>query len=167
MSLDNIKLNLELVQQLYRKSLVETEKSNILTPTPEKQPISFLGKNEKNIAIVVDEKDHAFLSEANLELLVGILTACHLSMADVAIINTHTNKGFNYQDLLAHFSPAVVLLFGVEPEVMEFPLHFPPYKLQQHARLTYLSSASLNTLASDTDQKKKLWLCLQQHFLQK
>ena len=167
MSLDNIKLNPELVQQLYRKSLVEIEKSSPIPPITEKQPVSFLGKNEKHIVVVVDEKDHAFLSETDLELLVGILTACNLTIADVAIINMHGNNGFNYEGLLAKFSPAIVLLFGVEAEEMEFPLHFPPYKLQQHGRHTYLSSASLNTLATDTEQKKKLWPCLQQYFLQK
>lgn len=166
-SLDNIKLNPNLLQQLYRNTLVETEKAGISTPIFKKPSFTFLGKNEKNISIIVSEKDNAFLAEADLDLLVGILTACHLSLADVAIVNCYGNKDLNYQELIVQFSPAIIMLFGVEPENLEFPLHFPNYKLQQHSLITYLSAASLNTLSSDNEQKKKLWGCLQQYFLGK
>jgi len=163
MSLDNIHLSPFLVQHLYKHSIVEldTIKQNPKLDTP---PVSFLGRNEKRILIAVNEPDNAFLPDLDLNLLTGILTACNLSLADVALVNLGKNKNLEFNSLMEEFSPVLVILFGVEPIQLSFPLHFPNYQLQQYNHQTYLSVPSLNILANDNAQKKIFWLCLQQHF---
>ena len=167
MSLDNIELTPFLVQHLYRKSMVVV---NTLQPPQtilQNAVVSFLGKNEKKILVVVNEKETAFLADADLNLLVSILSACKLSLADIALVNFDKNKSIVYNSLMLDFAPAFVLLFGINAADLQFPLHFPNYQLQQYNHQTYLSAAPLKILAQEKEQKKELWTCLQKYFLQK
>jgi DNA polymerase III psi subunit len=163
MSLDNIQLSPFLVQQLYKKNLfdmrgVQPERSTEPTTT-----ISHLGKNEKNVLVVVDAPGTAFLPDADLNLLVKILTACNLSLADVALVNYHTNTGINYESLMEKFEPVSIFLFGVLPADLQFPLHFPYFQLQLYNNQTYISAPALNQLAINNEQKKELWACLKKY----
>ncbi len=163
MSLDNIQLSPFLVQQLYKKSLFQldaVQKEDTIGPVAS---VPHLGKNEKNILIVVDAPGTAFLPDADLNLLVGILTACKLSMADVAVVNYHTNNSIGYESLMENFEPVTVFLFGVLPADLQFPLHFPYFQLQQYNGQIYISAPSLGQLAVNKEQKKELWACLQKY----
>jgi len=164
MSLNDIHLSPFLIQQLYKKTLVDVNPSKPDTVTSNDTSISFLGKNEKNILLVINEEETVFLSDTDLNLLVGILSACKLTLADVALINFDKNKTAFYDNLMLQFSPQCVLLFGVSPAALSFPLHFPNYQLQQYNNQTYVSSASLKILGEDISQKKTLWSCLQKYF---
>ncbi len=163
MSLDNIQLSPFLVQQLYKKTLFELEtvqKEHAVEPAT---TIPYLGKNEKNILVVVDAPGTAFLPDADLNLLVGILTACKLSLADVALVNYHTNPAISYEKLMNKFAPVSVFLFGIQPADLEFPLHFPYFQLQRYNEQTYISAPALNQLSENKEQKKELWACLQKY----
>lgn len=163
MSLDNINLGPFLVQQFYKKSLVELN-STIKEPAiANNATIPFLGKNERHILVVVKEADTAFLPDADLNLLIGILSACTLSLADIALVNFDKNAAINYNLLMKEFTPEMVLLFGINPGELQFPLHFPNFQLQQYNYQTYLSSPSLKVLNKNKEEKKKLWTCLQKH----
>ncbi len=167
MSLDNIHLTPFLVQDLYKKTLVDlNEKGHSEKNSPE-NITSFLGKNEKNMLIVIDEKETAFLNDSDLNLLVGILSACKLSLADIALVNFDKNKLLTYDKMMLEFNPGFVLLFGITPDQLSFPLNFPYYQLQQYNNQTYLSSPTLKILAAETDQKKELWASLQKYFFKK
>ena len=163
MSLDNIHLSPFLVQHLYKHSIVELEtvKENV---TADKPQVLFLGRNEKRVLIIVNEAATPFLPDDDLTLLTGILTACNLSLADIALVNFGQNNKLEFNGLMEEFSPTLIILFGVEPQHLLFPLHFPHFQLQKYNHQTYLSAPSLNMLAKDTKQKKEFWLCLQQHF---
>lgn len=163
MSLDNIQLSPFLVQQFYKKTLFQldgVQKEPALQPVAS---VSYLGKNEKNILIVVDAPGTAFLPDPDLGLLVGILTACKLSLADVALVNYHTNTAIRYESLMENFEPVAIFLFGVFPADLQFPLHFPYFQLQQYNGQTYISAPSLSQLAENKEQKKELWTCLQKY----
>ena len=90
MSLDDIQLGPFLVQHLYKHSIVDldTIKKNGMFDVPQ---IPFLGKNENGILVLVNEAYNAFLPDADLQLLTGILTACNLSLADIALVNVTRN----------------------------------------------------------------------------
>ena len=163
MSLDNIQLSPFLVRQLYKRSLFEIDsvkKDPVILKAP---AISYLGKNDKHILVIVNEPDAAFLPDTDLNLLVGILTACKLSLADIALINFNKNIGITYSQLMREFSPGTVFLFGVEPIELQFPLHFPHFQLQQYNDQTYISAPSLKLLTENKEQKKELWACLQKY----
>jgi hypothetical protein len=167
MSLDNFHLTPFLVQHLYKKTLVDLDPLKPLPVATANSHFPFLGKNEKNILIVVDEKDTAFLPDDDLQLLVSILLACKLSLADIALINFDKNQQMVFETLMQDFTPSFVLLFGISPKSLSFPLHFPNYQLQQYNHQTYLSAPALKVLATEIVQKKELWSCLQKYFLKK
>ena len=164
MSLDNIQLTPFLVQDLYKKTLVDLNVNGPSASNTTENITSFLGKNEKNTLIVIDEKETAFLNDKDLNLLVGILSACNLSLADIALINFDKNKQLTYDNMMLEFNPGFVLLFGITPDQLSFPLNFPNYQLQQYNNQTYLSAPTLKILAAEKDQKKELWTSLQKYF---
>lgn len=164
MSLDNIQLSPLLVEKLYSKALVDL--NTVKSPAVKKDAAAFnwLGNNEKNVVIVVNETEAAFLQDNDLNLLVGILTACKLSMADIALLNFHKNNDAAFTKLNETLKPATIILFGVTPAELDFPLNFPHFQLQAYNGQHYLSSPSLKNLAADVTLKKQLWLALQKHF---
>ena len=165
MSLDNIQLPSFLVQELYKKSLIESENNQLSTDSLKTSDFSFLGKNQKKILIIVSEENAVYLPDENLELLIGMLNACKLSLNDVALINYDRNKQMEYQSIQDTFNPRVILFFGIEPSTLSFPLQFPEYQLQSYNKQTYLSAPSLTLLSEQVPEKKKLWACLQKLFL--
>ncbi len=165
MSLDQFQLTPLLISELYRNVLIDNE---LHQPGPDKNvtlPFSYLGNNEKNILVIISEKEATFLPDDMLQFLVGILSACKLSLADVALTNVSVNPGLDYQKLQDFFKPGVIIFFGLDPVTLSFPLQFPQYQLQSYNRQTYLSAPSLQTLANNIEEKKKLWACLQKLFL--
>jgi hypothetical protein len=184
MSLDDIKLSPFLVKKLYENSLVEdastatsidnTQKAkdeNLAmsdnAPVTKKgnfENIKYLGKNAKNILIIVDEKEHAFLGDDELSFLMNILNACSVSMQDVALINASNNADVVYENLNGQFEPSIVLFLGTEPQLLNFPVQIPQYKIQAYNNQQYLCAPSLQKLSSDKEEKKKLWIVLKVMF---
>lgn len=161
MSLDNIQLTPFVLGTLFNKSLYD------LKPTGEKSTasnISFLGDNKKRIALLVYSPESIYLPDEELNFLLGILTACKLSMMDIALINISKNPELSYTDIAEQIKAEKVFLFGVNPEVLKLPLQFPHYQLQHYNNQVYLSSAPLNKLQTDKQEKLKLWNSLKRVF---
>ena len=162
MSLDNIQLQPFLVQRLYKDLLIDegVEKKEI-TPV---ENLNFLGANKKNIVVIVNDPDATHLDDEDLNFLVGIISACKLTMADLAIINYSHNPTLTYKLLMEKFKPEKIIFFGMDPHSLDFPLTFPNYQLQKYNHQQYLSAPSLQELATDKEKKKQLWECLKQMF---
>ena len=164
MSLDNIQLPAFLVRELYKNSLVDVDNQQLIPKSLKAGDLPFLGKNEKNILVIVQEENAVYLPDDDLNFLIDILIACKLSLSDTALINVFGNKEVNYRSLLEKFKPGIILFFDIEPAKLEFPLQFPHYQLQQYNNQTYLSAPSLKELAADINKKKQLWSCLRKLF---
>ncbi len=164
MSLDNIQLSPGLIQQLYGKSLYDVEAGKTENNTTDKSGISFLGDNQKKIIILVSSEASIYLPDDELNFLLGILTACRLTMADIALINVLKNNKFIYSDLTEQLKAEKVFLFGLQNELLELPLAFPQYQIQKYGSQVYLSAASLADLQKEKDEKMKLWNCLKKVF---
>ena len=164
MSLDNIQLPATILQELYSKSLYhfETDKSH-LSDIPA-CPIGFLGNNQKKIAILVNCETAIYLQDEELNFLLGILTACKLSMADIALINLCKNRDLIYSVLTDQLKAEKIFLFGLNAATIALPLQFPHYQVQQFNNQVYLSSVALNELQADKEEKMKLWNCLKNIF---
>ena len=164
MGLDNIQLSPSLLLQLYNKTLIDLTGLQQKSPVTQQYNIPFLGKNEKKILVLVNETDTTFLPVTDLNLLINILSACKITMADIALINFDKNREINYDILMNYFEPASVLLFGINPADLQFPMHFPHYQLQHYNNQTYICAPALKILATDKEKKKQLWNSLQKHF---
>ena len=164
MSLDNIQLPAIVLQDLYTNSLIDLKTENAQPASVSAGDISFLGENKKKVSIVVDHTDVIYLPDDELNFLLGILSACKLSMADVALLNIAKNPATTYREISEQLSTEKILLFGIEPAALGLPFKFPHYQIQNYNGQTYLSSPDLKTLADNKEEKIKLWGCLKQVF---
>ncbi|HEV7782707.1 MAG TPA: hypothetical protein VGO58_15640 [Chitinophagaceae bacterium] len=122
-----------------------------------------LGNNQKHILIIVKNDEAVHVPDNELGFLTGILGACKLSLADVAIVNIKEQPA-SYKELTAYFKSRIVLLFAVEPAAFGLPMSFPHYQIQAFAGNSFLYSPSLKDLENDRVEKSKLWVCLKRLF---
>lgn len=163
MSLDKIQLPPLVLQELFNKSLIDPE---IIQPDKAsiQSAIAFLGNNKKNITILVNCNNAKFLTDEELNFLLGILAACKLTMEDVSIINIKDAGKISYKSLSKELHAEKIFLFGVDPSEVELPLQFPHYQLQSYNKQLYLSSPLLSILQDNKAEKMKLWTCLKKVF---
>ncbi|HEX2631150.1 MAG TPA: hypothetical protein VHM26_19180 [Chitinophagaceae bacterium] len=132
---------------------------------PDSTPIwKWLGENNKNILIVVSYTDVVHLPDEQLQFLTTILSACKLSLADVALVNLPNQPHQDYKEILAQFKSRVALLFDIEPASFGLPMSFPHYQIQPYANCSFLYSPSLKEVEEDVTQKKQLWEKLKRLF---
>lgn len=178
MGLDDIILSPFLMKELYENDLLEnedfakpafaTEKAKdakiiaetIATKKENIGNIKYLGKNEKNILLLIHRETHAFLDDDSLSFLMNILNACGLSMQDVALVNVHNDADAVYENLNVQFEPSKIIFFDTAPHLLNFPVKIPLYKIQNYNNQQYLCAASLSTLLQNKEEKKMLWNCL-------
>ncbi len=165
MSLDNIQLSSYLLHNLYNKSLVDLKPEQKITDSLLPTTIKFLGKNEKQLTILVEDKENVFLDDDLLNFLIKMMSACQVNLADMALINIHLQEEVNYQSIMQELKPDKIIFFGTEPQQLSFPLQFPQYQVQRYNKQVYLSAPSLGILKNNKEEKTKLWACLQQLFL--
>jgi hypothetical protein len=164
MSLDNIQLPDTILQSLYSKCLYDLDSDKSVLSAIQTTGISFLGNNQKKITILVNYETAIYLPDEELNFLMGILTACKLSMADVALVNLTKNPEVTYATISEQLNAEKVFLFGPEAAVLELPLQFPHYQVQPFNNQVYLSAVSLKELQANKEEKMKLWNCLKKIF---
>jgi hypothetical protein len=161
MSLNQIKLNTRLLTDLYPDVLIQ---SNNTTSVPDYQGIRYLGKNAKHIALLINNPSQPYLTDNELNFLTNILSACRLSLADVAIVNIHSIPQNKIEDSLQTLETKIVILFGMDPLSIDLPINFPQFQLQGFNGKTYLFSSTLQELEADKALKLKMWNCLKTLF---
>jgi len=172
MDINHIELSPAFVAGLYKNHLVESGSAPAkpvvqTTPaipaaagpaaTPVATAVKSLGNNARHVLILVNYSETVFLPDAELKFLTGVLAACKLTLADVAIVNLFQQTGTGYKELLTSFSPKQALLFGVEPSAIGLPLSFPAFQLQAFNGTTYHWSPELNKMENDRTLKTLLW----------
>ena len=175
MNLNDIELPAFVVADLYRSSLIESndipakqtivkENKPPVTSTQTDPQWKWLGSNQKNILVIVNNHEAVHLPDNELSFLTGILAACKLNLADVAIVNLNNHPETFYKELTSFFKSKIVFLFDVEPAAFGLPMNFPHYQIQAFANNSFLFSPSLKNLESDRVEKTKLWVCLKRLF---
>ena len=167
MGLNNLVLSPLLTASLYKTSLIETTDENPqprLDTIPGSTQWKYLGNNTKNILILVDYKNTVHLPDEQLDFLTNMLSACRLSISDIAIININNHRNVSYKDYIIFFKCNIIFLFGIEPEKFGMPVSFPHYQVQSFSGNTFLFTPSLNEIERDRVQKSKLWVCLRRIF---
>ena len=182
MDLNHVDLSPSLIAQLYGSVLIEETKSSavvnppgasrdeIITPSSiasarEEESLKYLGENRKQILIIVDHNNAVHIPDEELSFLVAMLTACKLTIADVAILNRNNAPSLGQKQLVERFRSRVVFLFGVEPVDFGLPMSFPEFQLQAFAGATYLYAPALAAFKDNAEVKRKLWEALKRLFV--
>ncbi len=164
MSLDNIQLPPIAIQGLFKYSLTGLQNEQAIEENLPATSLNILGKNKKNIVVLVSNDEAPFLPDEELNFLLGILSACQLTMEDVGILNIKKNEAVTYTVISRELKADKIFLFGVAPADIALPLSFPHYQVQRYNNQTYLSAPLLSTFKNDKTEKGKLWNCLKQIF---
>ena len=165
MSIDNIQLPLSLYPSLFKKNLVALETKIRRSESSKNNPgIDFLGGNEKKITFLVSNKQQKFLNDNELKFLSGLISACNITMADIAIVNFARHKNVSYHDLLASLTSHKVLSFDVSAADIGLPFAIPYFQVQAFQDVSYIFCPGLEQLQEDIDSKKQLWASLQKIF---
>ncbi|MEO9210780.1 MAG: hypothetical protein ABI208_06765 [Ginsengibacter sp.] len=167
MSIDNIQLSSQLCKNLFTNQLISEKVTSESAPFLQNSKVASLGGNQKRITFLVNNAENSFLSESEMEMLTNLLTACKLTMEDVALINFNQCPNLNYEKLLTDFEPKKILVFGVTAAQLELPFHVPHFQLQKFQKEIYFLSPSFENFLTDIDLKKELWMGLQKLFLSK
>jgi len=184
MSINTIELNRAQLAGLYGRSLVVADPPRVSpekpatmppdapTPPPASKmaadtPLSFLGKLEKRVVILVNYSNYAHLPDEQLNFLSAILNACKLTLEDVGILNISRNPGVTYE-LLEKLAPVHLILFGVSTAAIQAPVRIPDFQVQPLGQSTLLTSPPLDEMNVPGDAGKqlkgKLWLSLKKMF---
>jgi hypothetical protein len=132
------------------------------TPNSKARKFNFeyLGKNQKRILILVNDKINKVSSPLGTELLRKLVKAIALTNNDFALVNFAHYPGATFEDLNEFFNCELVLSFGVEAPLLGLapqPLH----QLAQLLETRLIFTANLDELDRDTASKKILWTTLQ------
>ncbi|MEO6843703.1 MAG: hypothetical protein ABI184_00950 [Ginsengibacter sp.] len=166
MSLDTIRLSKNARQILFAKSLVEAAPAEELADKGTQIRINSLGGNKKNILFLVTDSQNKFLPDEQMDLLSNLISACKLTMADIALVNYY-DISLNYLQLSGHFQSKKVLMFGIETSALQLPFTIPHFQIQPFLEQLYVTAPPLNHFLNNKDLKKELWTCLQKLFLNK
>lgn len=172
MNLNEIRLPVTVIADLYKKSLIVlpviTNASTIVStkeiPT---DPFQYMGNNLKQILIIVHYPDQTFLPDEQLTFLNAVLKACNLTLEDTAIVNFATFKP-DYNLLKQRMSPHIVLLFGVSAEAIRVFGQLNEFEQTKIEGVATLYVPELERLNQNNNEgkilKKKLWAALKQVF---
>lgn len=143
-------------QALVLPNIVEEPK-----PTLKKTfDFKFLGKNERRILILVNDKQNDVSTEQGRELLRKLLLAINLAGRDFALVNYANYEDALFDDLNSFFNCQFLLSFGVTASqlgIKEQALH----QLVQYNATKLILTTNLHDLDSDQASKKTLWSSLQ------
>jgi hypothetical protein len=171
MGLNNIELPASLVADLYRNDLLEEELTASPVHSEKKAPaidktLQYLGKNLKNVVLLVNYENDVYLPENQLTFLTNILLACKLNLADVAIVNYNKQQP-SLESLVHTLKPNCLLVFGI-PGFDSSLAGINEFTVRTTEAGTFILSPTLESLNNTSQEgkllKSKLWLCLKQFF---
>lgn len=127
----------------------------------------FLGGNAKGVLVIVNDADNVYLADDSLQLLTGILNACKLNMADIAVVN-YARYPYPFSKLQQLITINNCILFDVSLQTVQLPFTIPYHQVQQFNNCVFTYVPALQTMLGTSEdaklQKSKLWLSLKKMF---
>lgn len=147
------------------KPLAVPTESIIADPATNSVPqvidFKYLGKNQRNILILVNDEQNEVSDEDGRELLRKIVKSINLSANDFALLNYAKYKGIGFKQLQEHFSSTLVFSFGVSPADLALSTAHLEHAIVMESAVKMIFSAELRVLDKNPAGKKALWGSLQ------
>ncbi|MDR6784154.1 hypothetical protein ABIE26_002457 [Pedobacter africanus] len=134
--------------------------SSANAPVQEPLAFKFLGKNQRNILILVNDVQNEVSDEAGRELLRKIVKSVNLTANDFALLNYAGYSGVNFKQLLEYFSCNLVFAFGVKPAQLALT-EYPQNTIVNEGSVRLIFAHELRNLDQSPAEKKALWASLQ------
>lgn len=128
--------------------------------TPKIVDFKFVGGNEKQILILVNDHENEVSTEDGRALLRNLVKAIGLTGKDFALLNYAAYQDAVFTDLQAHFNCRLMISFGVAADQLGLT-NFPLHQLVAHGDIKMIFTANLHQLHADKAAKSALWTSLQ------
>ena len=151
---------------LYSKSLVfisDEQGAETESPGIKKTYEKYIGDYKSKIVVLVNDIDAPYLNEYDFSFLSGVLNACKLNIAHIALINFDKHI-FSFGQLKKDMMPEYLLCFGVNALQIELPFTMPDYQVQLYDKCQIITAPPLAVLNQSKTEKAKLWKSLQKMF---
>lgn len=126
----------------------------------EPQAVSYFGKNEKGIIILVNDPTNDLLNQSDLDLLMKIVEGgLRYSKNDFALINT---SQYPVDQILAEIDHEYLIAFGIDDPALLNKSAL--YENQEIDGKKVLFSEALSVLSKDQSKKMQLWKALKTMF---
>lgn len=116
----------------------------------------YLGKNEKKILILVNDKENPVSTEQGRELLRKLVLSINLKNADFALLNYSAYTNAKFEHLSAFFSCKFLLSFGVSSNELGLGQQLL-HQLHMLQNIQMIFTHNLHALETDMAAKKTLW----------
>lgn len=161
MSFDKLQLDPYLLARIYTQPIIPGKKAPAAVVTEALPKVKFLGENQKNIALFIQNNSEVYLNEELFNLLTNILNACKLGMQDIALINVAQYNAMPFSSWQKAVPMKQAVLFGINPSGMGLEA-ITNYQLLQVSGCQLLCSDPLQLISQDKVLKGKLWMGLKQ-----
>lgn len=161
MSFDQVQLDPYFLARIFTQPIIPGEKAPVATTPAVIPDVKFLGENQKNIALFIQNEGGAYLNEELFNLLTNILNACKLGMQDIALINIAHYPAMAFTSWQSAVKMKQAVFFGIPPATMGLE-DFPVYQIISANGCQLLHSDDLQLIAQDKMLKGKLWGGLKQ-----
>ncbi|UYQ93666.1 hypothetical protein MKQ68_00940 [Chitinophaga horti] len=162
MSLSSVQLDPYLLAKMYTQPIIPEEKQAGPVVQKELPKVKYLGENQKNILLLIQNENDAYLNDESFNLLTNILNACKLGMQDVALANVAHYTALSLADWQKVIPFSRCVIFGIGPD--QLAVEAPVYQLTTFGEVTALFSHDLSFIGSDKTLKGRLWVGLQKLF---
>ncbi len=125
-------------------------------PIADSIPFKFLGGNGKNFLILIDDKIHTLMNPAHQEMLLKVMTAKNMELADLAVVNIARYHSADLNDLKSALNCSSLVLFGVVPAQLGL-VPFDLNKPHQTSGVKMLATYSLEEMRNNADKKREFW----------
>ena len=156
MSLDQIKLDPYLLARIYTQPIVPGKSMPAPTVAAEIPKVKYLGENQKNISLLIQNESEAYLNDELFNLLTNILNACKLGMQDISLINISQYAAMPFTAWQTAVPMKQCVLFGIPPANLGLET-IPTYQVMQVNGCQLLYSDPLLAISQDKALKGKLW----------
>jgi hypothetical protein len=164
MSFDQLQLDPYLLARIYNQPIIPGKSEPVAKEQKALPKIKYLGENQKNIALFIQNENGAYLNDELFNLLTNILNACKLGMQDVALVNTAQAPNTTLTMWQQAVNMRQCVVFGITAASLGLePL--PNYQVHSAGGIQLLFSDPLEMIAADKLLKGKLWNGLKQLFL--
>ncbi|UCJ05712.1 hypothetical protein KTO58_18735 [Chitinophaga pendula] len=162
MPLDQVQLDPYFLAKIYAQPIIPGSAVTVEPVQNSLPKVKFLGENQKNIGVFIQNGNEAYLNEELFNLLTNILNACKLGMQDIALINTvqYGNQPISVWQEALPLKQAI--FFGITASSLGLE-DVPVYQVVAAAKgTTLLFSDPLEMIGQDKQLKGRLWNALKQ-----
>jgi DNA polymerase III psi subunit len=131
----------------------------VTPPVKKPQPV-----NRNKVMILFFNEQSPYLKKNEEVLLKKILTAVHLKLEDVDLVNLNNIRRIDYIDILKDKVLNQLISFGISLTELNLQIHLIKYQMEKIEGIDILLADSLSVLEHDQDLKKQLWKCLKEMF---